>query len=119
MGGYPELSALMGSHPEIAIFRRFATLGSQNLLYLQAELVHLEQELQDIVKEDDESADPVRQSYKDSWSTLEGSLRLGGDSLQWAKWLEVREKLDKYGRHSTWSDVASLTYCSYRFAATS
>ena len=82
MGGYPELSALMGSHPKIAIFQRFATLGSQNLLYLQAELVYLKQELQDIAKEDDESADPVRQSYKNSWSTLKGSDRSGGNSLQ-------------------------------------
>jgi hypothetical protein len=100
MAGYPELSALMGSYPEIAIFRRFMTLNMRNVLYLQAELIHLEQELSDICAEDKQSADPVRQSYQRSWSTLEESVRSGGDHLQWTKFLQIRERLEKYSEDS-------------------
>jgi hypothetical protein len=42
VNGYPKLARHMGASPEIAIFRRFGALNAQNLLYLQAELVHLE-----------------------------------------------------------------------------
>jgi hypothetical protein len=43
--GYAQLASLMGAHPEVAVFRRFGALNAQNLLYLQAELTHLELEL--------------------------------------------------------------------------
>lgn len=44
--GYPIFAGRIGLIPEIATFRRFGALNSQNLLlYLQAQLVSLEQEL--------------------------------------------------------------------------
>jgi len=46
MDGYAKVAGLMGHHNEIASFRCFGTLGFQNLLYLQAELIELENELQ-------------------------------------------------------------------------
>ncbi|KAF2187509.1 hypothetical protein K469DRAFT_725452 [Zopfia rhizophila CBS 207.26] len=96
MGGYPELASLMGSHMEVAIFRRFSTLNIQNLLHMQAELMHIEQELCEIAREDDESGDPIRQSYRNNWSALEQSACSGGDPIQWIKLLEARAKLEKY-----------------------
>ena len=48
VGSYPKLSEFMGSWSDVAIFRRFANLNAENLLFLQAELLHLEQELQDL-----------------------------------------------------------------------
>ena len=98
MAGYPDLAALMGRYSEVAIFRRFRVLNLQTLLHMQAELVHMEQELQDIAKEDNESGDPVRQSYQSSWMAMEDGARSGGDSLQRTKLLEAREKLDKYSK---------------------
>ncbi len=44
--GYTALALLMGRVPEVAIFRRFSTLNARNLLYLQAELVQLEDDLE-------------------------------------------------------------------------
>src|SRR6266516_7333070 len=43
--GYPSLSYEMGRNPEVAIIRRFGALNVQNLLYLQARLTVLEQQL--------------------------------------------------------------------------
>lgn len=45
--GYPKLAALMNLIPETCIFRRFGTLNSLNLLYLQAELTDIERKLQE------------------------------------------------------------------------
>jgi hypothetical protein len=45
MEGYAKVAHLMGTHGEFGIFRRFQTLNMQNLLYLQAEITHLEAEL--------------------------------------------------------------------------
>ncbi|PVH79058.1 hypothetical protein DL98DRAFT_633031 [Cadophora sp. DSE1049] len=41
--GYPKLAELQGTYPQLGIYRRFATLNARNLLYLQAELVDLEE----------------------------------------------------------------------------
>lgn len=57
MGSYNKLSKFMGSWPEVAIFRRFGALNAQNLLFMQAELVRLEDELQSIREDDEQSTD--------------------------------------------------------------
>lgn len=43
--GYPRLAHEMSSIPETAVFRRFADLNHQSLLYYQAELTILERQL--------------------------------------------------------------------------
>ncbi|KAF2855518.1 hypothetical protein T440DRAFT_463924 [Plenodomus tracheiphilus IPT5] len=62
----------MGSHPEVAIFRRFGTLNAQNPLYLQAALTSLELKLQRSAKADAESNQPKRQIYDLDWRELQG-----------------------------------------------
>lgn len=96
MGGYTELSTLLASHPEMAIFRTFGVLNTQNLMYLQAELSLLEKEWREIVLEDKSSTDPARQVYSSDWKKLSDSIALGEDSLQWEKFLEIRKKLAEY-----------------------
>jgi hypothetical protein len=59
MSGYEKLAGLMTKHSEVATFQRFDFLNILNILYLQAELVHLEQELRDSMKADLESGDTV------------------------------------------------------------
>ena len=46
MGNYLDLSKLMSKYPEVFILRKFSGLNVKNLLYYQAELAHLEQELE-------------------------------------------------------------------------
>jgi hypothetical protein len=46
MDGYAKVALLMSRHNEYGIVRRFGELNFKNLLYLQAELVELEAQLQ-------------------------------------------------------------------------
>jgi hypothetical protein len=95
--GYPKLAALQGSYPQLGIYRRFATLNARNLLYLQAELVDLETNLDEYTKEDCWSEDPRKRLHNKNWYFL--SRRNDGvlDS-QWHTMLCVREKLKEYSK---------------------
>jgi hypothetical protein len=44
--GYPTVAALVSKDNDFAIFRKFRYLNARNLLHLQAELIHLENELE-------------------------------------------------------------------------
>lgn len=44
--GYPTVAALAGRDKAFAIFRKFRSLNSRNLLYLQSELMTLERQLE-------------------------------------------------------------------------
>lgn len=59
MSGYEKLAGLMTKHSETATFQRFDFLNTLNILYLQAELVHLEKDLKDGMREDLESGNHV------------------------------------------------------------
>ncbi|KAF2472523.1 uncharacterized protein BDR25DRAFT_366519 [Lindgomyces ingoldianus] len=54
--GFPSLSALLASDPDLQVYRRFNRLASRNLLYLQAEILDLETRLNDFDAEDLEIA---------------------------------------------------------------
>jgi len=46
------LACIVSDHEELFMLRRFATSNAKNLLYFQAEILHLEAELHDIALED-------------------------------------------------------------------
>ena len=94
MTGYESLSRLIGNYPELAIYRKFSTLCTKMLLYKQAELQHLENELS-IISEID-AADSEKSAYAVSWQAMSTASEQGGDNLQKQKILEIDEKLDKY-----------------------
>jgi hypothetical protein len=95
MEGYGKLAHLMGnSHTDghFLIFQKFGHLGALNLLYLQAEIINLQETLVALAKEDAESADPERQlSTRDWWA-----LSSAEDSEQWETFLQLRSKLKAY-----------------------
>lgn len=96
MEGYAKVARLMGSQKEYAILRRFSTLNIQRLLYMQAEIVHLDSELVQLVARDSVSAG--RQHYaKDWWSLSQGET--DEDLEQWKKFTELSEKLDRYSKN--------------------
>ena len=68
---YTGLADLMAENPEKAIFRRFTQLNIKNLLYLQAELACLEEDLNDAVEHDKNF--PDTKNYALSWALLEES----------------------------------------------
>ena len=95
MEGYTKVAELMATHPEFAILRRFKALNMQTLLYLQAEITHLEADLHEIAMRDIRHSN--RENYAYDWWSLSGGV--GGqedDTEQWDKILAIREKLEKY-----------------------
>jgi hypothetical protein len=125
MEGYTKLATLMGAYPEVAIVRRFASLNMQNVLYLQAELVHLESRLREIEEEDKKSGDENKKDRDFDWfqlSSLVDGPVTGGNAAgngrpgtagpkqatkRWAIVLEIREKLKEYSKCRTSNDRGS------------
>ena len=94
MDGYNELARCIGTSPTMAIFRRFLPLNARNLLCMQAELIHLEDDLR-IIIEDDRSAEG-RTAFESNIAALKGPHHKPGDEIQWEKWLEARRLLKDY-----------------------
>ncbi|KAB2573310.1 hypothetical protein DBV05_g8034 [Lasiodiplodia theobromae] len=86
----------MGDIPETAIFRRFGFLNAQNLLYMQAELVNLEDRLRR-VQARDARASGSREWYAKNWFFLgHPEDQEDGDDEQWELVKEIRERLKEY-----------------------
>jgi hypothetical protein len=97
VNGYPKLARYMGASPEIAIFRRFVALNAKNLLYLQAELVHLEKKLHEFETRDSQSSEGMKSQYARDWFWLSRSENDGNDD-QWQTVLAIRKKLVEYSK---------------------
>lgn len=95
--GYAKVAHLMSRHNEYGIFRSFSILNLQNLLYMQAEIIHLEQDLKEIVQIDRSSNDPVRSIQERHWQLLSDSQEDGHNS-HWRKMQEIRVKLKEYSK---------------------
>jgi hypothetical protein len=110
MGSYRALASLMSTYPDVFIVRRFSELNVMNLLYLQAELAHLEQELKEIEDEDRLCEAWPRKRFATDWKSLgigsrhkyngcsESTIPTPRDSLQWQTFLKIRETLSKYSQ---------------------
>ncbi|KAL6415592.1 hypothetical protein AUP68_02157 [Ilyonectria robusta] len=98
--GYDKLARLMGRCNAVAVFRRFAAISVENLLYLQADLVRLENELRDIQQADKASGHKDRARHRMDWTILlESKTRgeEGGDSTrQLDIILEMKARLKEY-----------------------
>ena len=92
--GYANLSSVMATDRELAIYRRFGALNSQNLLYYQAELLGLEDDLREISAEDRRSQDPDKRLYGDNWYELSNAEP--GKDMQLQKVLQIRKLLKEY-----------------------
>ncbi|KAI1143084.1 hypothetical protein F5Y05DRAFT_142310 [Hypoxylon sp. FL0543] len=93
MEGYAKVAQLMGKYEEFAILRRFKRLNYQNLLYLQAQITHLEDSLGTLVARD--SIHSKRKEYaEDWWKLAHGKGRAG--KAQWRKVRRIRKKLNEY-----------------------
>ncbi|KAL2812510.1 hypothetical protein BJX63DRAFT_421732 [Aspergillus granulosus] len=95
MRGYDKLATIMAGDKGLSIFRSFKKLNVKNLLYLQAEIVNVQTELERIIQEDESSRDEIREKFSTSVYYLKEGLD-PGRSEQWEKALQLRELLDKY-----------------------
>ena len=92
--GYPKMADFVGLEPQLAIFKRFGSLNAENLLYMQAEIASLEEDLSLIVASDaSTSNDKANRNYASSWRTLQEA---GEQSAQWRKRMQIRERLKEY-----------------------
>ena len=82
MEGYAKLAQLMGTFDDFAIFRSFKALNYQNLLYLQAEIIHLDEELRELAQRD--ASHPGREYHAKSWWSLSNGDDME-DQEQWEK----------------------------------
>jgi hypothetical protein len=73
MTGYEKLAGLMTKHAEVATFQRFDFLNTLNILYLQAEIVHLEQELRESMRDDLESRNHPVSEFADEFVSFRDS----------------------------------------------
>lgn len=87
----------MSVYPEIAVFRRFGALSSQNLLYLQAELQDMEQSLHDVQIRDNNSANEAN-LFSVNWWYMAHADERGVNSEQWELVQKIREKLKEYSK---------------------
>jgi hypothetical protein len=95
--GYPKLAGQMGLIPETTIFRSFAALQAQNILYLQAELVLLEKMLRKRELIDSQDLNGLKSLYSLDWYWLSQSGD-DGDEEQWKLVQQIRVKLREYSR---------------------
>lgn len=99
MQGYAKIGWRMAVHPELAIFRRFAALNAQSLLYMQAELLDLETKLRKQGEDDLQSENEKTRWYARDWRSLSRLDREEGENAeQWKMCLEIREKLQAYSK---------------------
>lgn len=94
MTGYDKLASLIGRYPDLAIYRKFGALGAKVLLHMQAELVHLENELSIISQRN--STDPEKARFDVSWEALNQATSEGAADLQHNMILQIQEKLAVY-----------------------
>lgn len=96
--GYPRLAGRMGLFPETAIFSRFGDLTARNLLYLQAELLHMRAFLEKIEREAHSDDQEKAELWGRSWYELRYEPGEKDSSNQrWALILRVRETMKQYG----------------------
>ena len=105
MEGYAKVAQLMANQEEFSIVRRFGPLNMQKILYLQAELIHLQSDQAQLSERD--ALHRERQYHsKDWWSLSQGES--DDDLEQWQKFVEISEKLEKY---SLWLGLSQSAIC--------
>jgi hypothetical protein len=93
--GYPRLSERMGVKPETLIFRKFSALNARILLYMQAELIILEKQLQKQEERDISDEEGKRCRYASDYHYLLLSHK-DGDTSQLELVRKIQGKLEVY-----------------------
>lgn len=91
MEGYPQLAVFQGAYSELAIYRSSSTLNARNLLYLRAEIVDLEDQLNRYTIEDFNSDEPEKKRYSRNWYYLSRPSEGDVHNSQWHTILSIRE----------------------------
>ncbi|KAK0612205.1 hypothetical protein B0T14DRAFT_489554 [Immersiella caudata] len=89
--GYPSVASLMGKDGDLAIFRRFSRLNMISLLKLQAELLYLEKEYDEILAGDIQEGADFHANFQNLIASSEGSNSDQLDIL-----IRIKDKVKDY-----------------------
>lgn len=92
--GYDKLARFMVNE-HYTIFRQFKSSASRDLLFLQAELAHLEEEFVALL-ERNKTIEGEQELHDRNWYLLSTAKNRGCGGEQWEKALEIRAKLREY-----------------------
>jgi hypothetical protein len=105
MPGYEKITSLLGNDEDLAMYRRFRSLGTKTLLYMQAELLHLEEKLKNQVKRDLESSESKERDFDVYWKTLDEAPDNGLSLWQKETVQAIKLKLTEYCETQSLLDV--------------
>ena len=95
--GYPRLAGRMSHFPPMAMFRRFGALNARNLLYLQSELQHIEDDLIKLENRDKNEETGKKWKYSVDYYWLKtASAARDGDTEQMELVERMRKTLNEY-----------------------
>ena len=92
--GYGKLARFM-ANDQYTIFRQFKSSANRDLLFLQAELAHLEEEFV-ALSERDKIVEGEQELHDRNWYLLSTARNRGCGGEQWEKALQIRAKLREY-----------------------
>lgn len=95
MPGYDELAMLFGKNDDLAMVRRFRPLNAKLLLYMQAELLLIEDQLREQVKVD-LATSPEGKQFATYWKALNDAPDDGFGSWQKQKVSAAKLKMEEY-----------------------
>ena|SRR2546421_8579506 len=96
MPGYDELAMLFGTKDDLAMVRRFGVLNAKLLLYMQAELLLIEDQLREQVRVDLASTNPEGRQFSTYWKALNDAPDDGFGSWQKQKVSAAKSKMEEY-----------------------
>jgi len=107
--GYPRIAERIAVKPETGIYRRFDALNARHILYLQAELCRLEEDLQEQESNDCKDTVGHRSLY-----AIDYECMLDEEQADPKKQLKLIHKIhQKLNQYSTWHVVGEKTACTY------
>ncbi|KAH9212160.1 hypothetical protein DL95DRAFT_464208 [Leptodontidium sp. 2 PMI_412] len=94
--GYQMLASFIVQE-RYEFYRQFQELACEDLFNRQSELVHLEQDVRRLLKQDQSSGSAKEEKMHGfDWKRLSASAQRRSKSNHWAKRLEIRDKIKEY-----------------------
>lgn len=111
--GYKAAAAWVANDPdgETFLFRKFGVLAARNLLYMQAELLALEAEIQELDTSMELSRDIETDDILRTWEALQEQAEAGGAlaKKQVELMANLQDKIKTYREHTL--DIISILLC--------
>lgn len=109
MQGYAKIAGFMGEHLESAMIERFSDINLQNILYLQAEIHGLREDLRKLEAQTTTRGLEEHKNFPLDWYTLAHTEENNHTNEQWQKVLQLRPRLREYSKRTKTSHDQKLS----------